>query len=152
MSDFWAKDLQADAAAWKRHVSQLRIDERYAGIDFIATRKMPDGHHQQIQCHVTLLHSETAMKPLTTKWQKKAQEMAAQVIEEPMTFATENPTNVYRDGILHRTSITFDVQGTTHSKLYSFRNWLVQCLGGHERHRINFHVSVDYVFEVDCVD
>ena len=152
MSYFWAKDLQADAAAWKRHVSHLRIDERYAGIDFIATRKMPDGHHQQIQCHVTLLQSETAMKQLTTKLQKKAQKMAAQVIEEPMTFATENPTNVYRDGILQRTLITFDVQGTTHTKLFSFRNWLVQCLGGHERHRINFQVSVEYVFEVDCID
>ena len=117
-----------------------------------ATRKLPNGHHQQIQCHVTLLQSDTAMKPLTTKLRKKAQEMAAQVIEEPMTFATENPTNVYRDGILYRTLITFDVQGTTHNNLYSFRNWLVQCLGGHERHRINFHVSVDYVFEVDCID
>ena len=40
MSDIWAKDLQADAAAWKRHVSQLRIDERYAGIYFIATNNL----------------------------------------------------------------------------------------------------------------
>ena len=152
MSAFWAKDLQADAAAWKRHVSHLRIEERYAGIDFIATRKMPDGHHQQIQCHVTLLQSETAMKPLTTTRRKEAEEMASQVIEEPMTFARGNPTNVYRDGHLHTTLITFHVQGTTHTKLYRFRNWLVQCLGGVERHRINFQVSVDYVFEADCID
>ena len=113
---------------------------------------MPDGHHQQIQCHVTLLQSDTAMKPLTTTSRKKAQEMAAQVIEEPMTFATEKPTNVCRDGLLYQTLITFDVQGTTHNNLYRFRNWLVQCLGGHERHRINFQMSVDYVFEVDCID
>ena len=152
MSDFWAKDLQADAAAWKRHVSQLRIDERYAGIYFIATRKLRNGHHQQIQCHVTLLQSDTAMKPLTTTFRKKAQEMAAQVIEEPMTFATEKPTNVYRDGLLYQTLITFDVQGTTHNNLYRFRNWLVQCLSGNERHRINFQVSVDYIFEADGID
>ena len=66
--------------------------------------------------------------------------------------ATENPTNVYRDEILYRTLITFDVQGTTHNNLYRFRHWLVQCLGGNQRHRINFQVSVDYIFEADGID
>ena len=32
--------LQADAAARKRHSSQVRIDERYAGIYFIATNNL----------------------------------------------------------------------------------------------------------------
>ena len=30
--------------------------------------------------------------------------------------------------------------------------WLVQCRGGHERHRNNFQVSVDYVFPPDSVN
>ena len=153
MSASWAADLQADEAAWKRHSFQMHIDERYAGIYFLATRKLHDGRHQQIKCHVTLLNSDKAMKPLTAKLLQKAQAMAAEVIEKPMEFATENPINLYRDdGILHRTLITFHVQGTTHSNLFSFRNWLVQCIGGHETCRKNFHVSVDYVFEVDCLD
>ena len=153
MSDIWAADLQADAAAWKRHSFQMRIDEGYAGIYFLATRKLHDGRHQQIKCHVTLLNSDEAMNPLTAELLQKAQKKAAEVIEKPMKFATENPNNLYSDdGRLHRTLITFDVQGTTHSNLYNFRNWLVQCIGGHERKRVNFHLSVDSVFGEDCID
>ena len=154
MSDIWAADLQADAAAWKRHSFQMHIDERYAGIYFLATRKLQNGRHQQIQCHVTLLKSDKAMIPPTAKLLQIAQAKAAEVIEEPMKFATEKPKNLYRDddGGLHRTLITFDVQGTTHSNLFHFRNWLVQSIGGHERKRVNFHLSVDYVFGEDCID
>ena len=149
----WAANLRADAAAWNPHSFELRIHARYAGIYFMATRQLHDGHHQQIQCHVTLLHSDEAMKPLTPERLQKAQATAAKVIEKPMKFATDNPINLYRDdGILHRTLITFHVQGRTHSNLYSFRNWLVLCMGAYEPYRVNFHVSVDYVFGVDCVD
>ena len=149
----WAANLQADAAAWNPHSFELRIHARYAGIYFLATRQLHDGHHQQIQCHVTLLHSDEVVKPLTPGRLQEARATAAKVIEKPMEFATEKPINLYSDdGILHRTLITFHVQRTTHSNLYRFRNWLVQCMGGHERYRDNFHMSVDKVFEKDCVD
>ena len=42
-----AADLQTDEAAWKRHSFQMRIDEGYAGIYFLATRKLQNGRHQQ---------------------------------------------------------------------------------------------------------
>ena len=149
----WAANLQADAAAWTPHSFELRIHARYAGIYFKATRQLPDGHHQQIQCHVTLLKSEKDMKALTPGLLQKAHAKAAEVIEKPMEFATENPILVYRkDEILHRALITFHVQRTTHIKLFRFRNWLVQAFGGSESNRKNLHASVDEVCPPDEVD
>ena len=159
----WAANLQADAAAWTPHSFELRIHARYAGIYFLATRQLPDGHHQQIQCHVTLLKLEKEMIALTPELLQEAHARAAKVIEKSMEFATENPVHLYSaDETLHRTLITFHVQCKTHTKLFNFRNWLVQCSGGSERlvqcsgsserNRNNFHASVDGVLDRDCVD
>ena len=140
-----AANLQADAAAWTMHGINLRIRERYAGIYFEASRQFGDGR-LSIHGHVTLLHSQVAMRALSTEQLERALTRAQGVFDGPLAFAMVEPVNLYReDGRLARTLLTLHVQGRAQANLSSLRGSLLLWSGAREAHRTNFHVSVDDV-------